>query len=334
MKEMVLLALLLTVSPVGYSINDLEAGFLTREKPELRREIKSKYKTRPGYLYEYERNKYYSLSKTGSAVGSYDLNDAGSQLKGWGIKRWPHLQVPPEINFAPGMTQNRQPTLRPRSPSTGCLTQSPLRYGDLEGDGSNEVFLVLDDELIVFSPEYERIVFAMFIDASDWWQWDDHDWLRLYKEDHNGNTPPLEDQYHGNSHSWLGSAVQGRFEPGVRAYSKLFTGDFDQDGNPDLIKWEKVYISNKKTESIAWNKVRNSLTHYERDLATQKRLENGVTGEYLPQITLDVVIEGWLRENELTWQQGFPSFSECPREEGKLIPEIHDPLLNDPDVLR
>ncbi|WP_229815828.1 hypothetical protein, partial [Bacterioplanes sanyensis] len=108
----------------------------------------------------------------------------------------------------------------------------------------------------------------------------------------------------------------------------------DKDGNPDLVKWQKAFVSNNKTKSIAWNKVRNSLTHYERDLATQKRLENGVTGEYLPQITLDVVIEGWLRENELTWQQGFPSFSECPGEEDKLIPEMHDPLLNDPDVLR
>ncbi len=286
----------------------------------------------PEALVMKDEQTFYWLFRNKS-IALFDLAKR-ENLKGWGIKRWPHLQVPPEINFAPGMTQNRQPTLRPRSPSTGCLTQSPLRYGDLEGDGSNEVFLILDDELIVFSPEYEGIVFAMFIDASDWWQWDDHDWLRLYKEDHNGKTPPLEDQYHGNSHSWLGSAVQGRFEPGVRAYSKLFTGDFDQDGNPDLIKWEKVYISNKKTESIAWNKVRNSLTHYERDLTTQKRLENGVTGEYLPQITLDVVIEGWLRENELTWQQGFPSRSECSGEEGKLIPEMHDPLLNDPDVLQ
>ncbi|WP_229815830.1 hypothetical protein, partial [Bacterioplanes sanyensis] len=108
----------------------------------------------------------------------------------------------------------------------------------------------------------------------------------------------------------------------------------DKDGNPDLVKWQKAFVSNNKTESIAWNKVRNSLTHYERDLTTQKRLENGMTGEYLPQITLDVVIEGWLRENELIWQQGFPSFSECPGEEGKLIPEMHDPLLNDPDVLQ
>ena len=114
----------------------------------------------------------------------------------------------------------------------------------------------------------------------------------------------------------------------------LIVGDFDADDNPDIIKWEKVYVSNKKTESIAWNKVRNSLTHYERDLMTQQRLGAGVTGEYLPQITPDSVIENWLSANELTWQKGFPSTSECEGEEGQLISEMHDPLLNDPDVLQ
>ena len=44
-------------------------------------------------------------------------------------------------------------------------------------------------------------------------------------------------------------------------------------------------------------------------------------------------VNGWLAAKQLSWQQGFPSRSECPGQEGQLIPELHDPLLNDPDVL-
>ena len=58
-----------------------------------------------------------------------------------------------------------------------------------------------------------------------------------------------------------------------------------------------------------------------------------VDGEYKKQSTSANTIKGWLATRQLTWQKGFPSQSECPGAEGKLIPELHDPLLNDPDVL-
>lgn len=56
--------------------------------------------------------------------------------------------------------------------------------------------------------------------------------------------------------------------------------------------------------------------------------------EYLPQETEESQIQAWLSKNNHTWQTGFPSQSECAGQKGKLIPEMHDPLLNDPDVLR
>ena len=34
------------------------------------------------------------------------------------------------------------------------------------------------------------------------------------------------------------------------------------------------------------------------------------------------------------WQKGYPTLSEYPGEEGQPIPEMHDPLLNDPEVLQ
>ncbi|ASP40165.1 hypothetical protein CHH28_16435 [Bacterioplanes sanyensis] len=209
-------------------------------------------------------------------------------------------------------------------PFAGCLNQSPLRYGDVERDGDNELVLYLNGELLIFSPKYERVVFSTFLQADDWFV--DPTWREPV-------APSVLDGkvYQHQSEYMLYNGIS---TPAYRYYSKVFVEDFDADDNPDVVVWSKTYVSNEAGKESGFHPVKNELKHYERDLTTQKRLENGVTGEYLPQITMDVVIEGWLRENELTWQQGFPSRSECPGEEGKLIPEMHDPLLNDPDVLR
>lgn len=331
-KTLVILSLFIV-----FEVNALEIGgfgFKARENINILKSINNKYKTFPGYLFEYQKGVFYSLSKTGRAVGVYDLNDPNHKLEGWGIERWSLLKAPPEINFAPGMMKNENISFNPRNASAGCLTKTPLRYGDVEDDGTKEIILVLDDELIIFSPEYERTVFSTFIDVSDWWPYGEKFLLATYLKDNDEKMPDETKLYHGYSHSWADRADRGQFEPGVRAYSKIFVGDFDDDGNPDIIKWEKVYRSNQKTASIAWNKVRSNLTHYERDLDVQKVTGAGVTGEYLPQITMDVIIEGWMRDRELTWQKGYPSKSECAGQEGLLIPEMHDPLLNDPDVLK
>jgi len=105
----------------------------------------------------------------------------------------------------------------------------------------------------------------------------------------------------------------------------MYVGDYDNNGSLDIVKWQKIYRSNKKTESPAWVQILNEFTHYIRD----------ETGEYIPQEdTTEQTIQGWLTSNNLTWQKGFPSKSECAGQEGQLIPEMHDPLLNDPDVLQ
>jgi hypothetical protein len=44
-------------------------------------------------------------------------------------------------------------------------------------------------------------------------------------------------------------------------------------------------------------------------------------------------VKGWLTAKQLTWKKGYPSKSECAGQEGQFIPEMHDVLLNDPDVL-
>ena len=59
-----------------------------------------------------------------------------------------------------------------------------------------------------------------------------------------------------------------------------------------------------------------------------------IDSEYKLQDTSAETVQNWLSTKNLTWQKGFPSLSECEGEEGQLIPEMHDPLLNDPDVLK
>jgi hypothetical protein len=58
------------------------------------------------------------------------------------------------------------------------------------------------------------------------------------------------------------------------------------------------------------------------------------TGEYQKQPTDSATVKNWLTTRHLTWQKGYPSRSECPGQEGQLIPEMHDPLLNDAEVMQ
>src|SRR5690606_27320218 len=63
-----------------------------------------------------------------------------------------------------------EPSYTAHKPGTGCFNKAPLRYGDIDDDSQNELALFLNEELIVFSPQRGRTVFAAFIDASDWFR--------------------------------------------------------------------------------------------------------------------------------------------------------------------
>ncbi len=92
----------------------------------------------------------------------------------------------------------------------------------------------------------------------------------------------------------------------------------------DILVWRKVYKSNLLKDPIAgFAKLSDTYIHHKL-----------INGEYKKQPTEQSVIKGWLEAKNLTWQKGYPSKSECPGQEGKLIPEMHDPLLNDPDMLK
>ncbi|MEJ2046439.1 MAG: hypothetical protein P8X89_24570 [Reinekea sp.] len=199
----------------------------------------------------------------------------------------------------------------------GCLASTPLRYGDIENDGTSELVLTLAHygykaDVIVFSPQYQRIVFSNRYALQDADLEAKSDQTYQYRRDTSGL-----------SH-----------QQGYKVFSKIFTGDFDENGHPDILVWRKKFRSNLQTDTTLGFKLSSQIwQHFERDLDAQADSEAGITGEYLPQETSEDDIKSWLSDNNLTWRKGYPSASECEGEKGELILEMHDPLLNDPDVL-
>jgi len=259
--------------------------------------------------------------------------DTREVLGNWPLTRWEHhLDYIERTSRQNDLSiNNGDYTIDIRSP-LGCLNATPLRYGDVDGDGTNEIVLVLGNDLVVFSAEQRRIVFSVSFNLFDWMPSEETHYLY---EDEGGEylKPDSEPQY--ASALFNTYRLQRENIKGYRGYSKLFEGDFDEDGFADFLIWQKVYESKLERDSVrGFDQVRNEFMHYERDLTAQAESEAGVTGEYLPQDTPEADIQKWLAENSLTWSKGYPSKSECAGEEGQSIPEMHDPLLNDPEVLQ
>jgi hypothetical protein len=330
-KFIILLSIyFLSSSLEAYDLSLVE-GKSRKEIPKnLLKIIYNKYSTLPGYLYEYSPDKYYSLSKTGNAIGVFDLTNINDILSGWPLTRWEHLWIPKEKKQAyydAGMIDYviGKPNIVSSNPGVGCLNNAPLRYGKL-AEQEEILFLFLNDQMQIFSPMYQKVVFAEYYDNSDW------------ETEVSGNKRRQTLQFDSDDQyiSMLVVGARDSAYPGVRSYAKLYVGDYDQDGNEDIVVWRKVFLSNKKSNSQkGFTFLRNEYAHFERDLVTQNNSEVGETGEYLPQDdTSEATVQGWLTTKNQTWQSGFPSKSECAGQEGQLIPEMHDPLLNDPDVLK
>ncbi len=251
-------------------------------------------------------------------------------IANWPLTRWKYQYYPDErIEIFTSLGRGNQDFGKPYYNSTaislGCYGQQPLQYGSLAPTGDKELFLFLSNQLIIFSPKYGRTVFSEIFDNSDWIN--AADTTALVERNTRNETPQFASDLIANN--------GGNAEPGMRYYSKIFIGDFDKDGNTDILVWRKYYKSNLRSDPVPGFTLKsNNWQHFERDLKAQAALPAGVTGEYLPQQTDATTIQTWLSDNNLTWQKGYPDFSECKGQKGKLIPEMHDPLLNDPDVLK
>jgi hypothetical protein len=263
-----------------------------------------------------------------SSIGKTNYKK-GELLKGWPLTRWQYLSRPLDVlkDHAQIGVGNWKESIEydANTSYAGCLNQHPLRYGDLEGDGTNEIILTLNGELIVFSPDYQRNVFATFDDVDDW-----------LRDPSMIGTDKASDLVEDDAYQYLSEHLMynGYSHRAHRSYTKLYVGDYDKDGNSDILIWQKVYVSNKVGEEAGFHLISNEVKHYESDLKAQEESAQGITGEYLPQATDEATIKGWLTDNNLTWQKGYPDKSECAGEEGKPITEMVDPLLNDPEVLQ
>jgi hypothetical protein len=196
----------------------------------------------------------------------------------------------------------------------GCMNKSPLRYGDFNGDTNNEVVLFLDNDLVLFSPNAKKIIFSMPIDSSDW----------LTEAE---SITVGKDVYGTPKHKYISKYLSqnNTLGAGHRIYGKLFMADFDDNDKLNIITWHKVYESPLLTsDQQGFIKVRDEYQLFEM----------ADSGEYMVKAIEASAIKNLLVDANLTWQKGYPSKSECEGQEGQLIPEMHDPLLNDPDVLK
>jgi hypothetical protein len=251
------------------------------------------------------------------SLGKTNLN-LKKTLKGWSLKRPATFRIFPEIT-----TQYQDLNVETDTSNyeysdwlegVGCMNKSPLRYGDFNGDTNNEVVLFLNDDLVLFSPNAEKIIFSMPIDSSDW----------LTEAE---SITVGKDVYGTPKHKYISKYLSqnNTLGAGHRIYGKLFMADFDDNDKLNIITWHKVYESPLLTsDQQGFIKVRDEYQLFEM----------ADSGEYMVKAIEASAIKNLLVDANLTWQKGYPSKSECAGQEGQLIPEMHDPLLNDPDVLK
>lgn len=245
-----------------------------------------------------------------------------SLLGNWPVTRWSKEPIEKEVldRFELVNRKYESNIALYRDKQLGCLNTTPLKYGDLESDGQNELILMLGNDLVVFSLITKQSIFMVKLRIDDWFtkaETSRHFELNPYE---GGET--VLPQYQTSTNIDYKEAIQG-----YRGYAKLYTGDFDEDGNADIVVWRKLYLSNfSDNPQIGFTKQRDTFYHYERKLDQSP--------EYLPVTTNETDIRQWLTSNSLTWQKGYPNLSECAGQTNQHIPEMVDPLLNDPDVLQ
>ena len=206
----------------------------------------------------------------------------------------------------------------------GCLPNHPLRYGDVTGDGKSELVLLLGGEdhtdFVVFSLESKQVIFSAPIAIDDIFPKDE---LDDYLSDSGRSVTPNDPQVWSDiaaNYADRGTDIL----PALRGYAKLYFGDFDGDGKPDILVWRKLYRSRLNSDTVkGYELVSQAYIHY-----------TFTGGTYVKQSTDATTIKGWLASKSLTWQKGYPTTSECAGQTGQPIPEMVDPLLNDPDVLQ
>jgi len=250
-------------------------------------------------------------------VQSFNLT-TNQYLGGWTLETYPEIILEPELAEV-GIQPNYENGSKGHG-GTGCLMKYPLRYSDLNLDGKKELILLLGSsaqtEWVVFSTELKKVIFSATVSVEHAFQPDAEDIERFYPSYGNPeNYQYLSDFVNGNPPA---------MEKGFKAYGKLFFGDFNNDNVFDIVVWRKYYESRKISDAVkGFEKKNELLVHYQI-----------ANGEYKKQPTDQITVKNWLTANNQTWKKGYPNTSECANQQNQLIPEMHDALLNDPEVLQ
>ena len=299
----------------------LNKGFSYLDQSELFDRLIVELNRYPTHMIDVGGEKYYAFS--GTSIGLYRVSDTAIEWQaGWPLTRWAHEYLEPKVesSYVGGYFSN--PYSRDYIDESdrlthlmGCMQRTPLRYGDVTGDGQSELVALLADpvstDILLFSPSLERIIFSAKLNLTDAIP------RAEVIEDHRVQQSDYQFV------SWR-NFQSGTVTPALRAYAKLYVGDFDESGQPDMVVWSKQYDIRHTDDAVeGFILSQSTWLHYTL-----------IDGEYQPVETDEATIQGWLSAQNLTWSQGYPRYSECEGEEGQLIPEMHDPLLNDPDVLQ
>ncbi len=339
MIKITLSIFLLTVSMASLSL-ELKVGVISKGRDTVRNDeqkivspiIKSVIKSDSsegvkrsfGYTNLGEGNDWYRFNKD-LVIEAVNV-ETKQYLGSWPLTRWPHFSRMSEVQQRIDGNELNRDALQVNSPGLGCLAQSPLRYGDIEDDGQSELVLFLYNDFVVFSLSQQKTVFSIGLSVNDW------ESLQSTREYHHDEVAGYQDYPNDPQYdSSLAHAHGGSIHiAGYRGYSKLYTGDFDNNGKADILVWRKLYESKLENDPLrGFNFIRSEWLHFEKIVSAE------TAGEYIPQeSSSETAIQGWLTAKKQNWQSGFPSKSECAGQEGQLIPEMHDPLLNDPDVLK
>lgn len=216
----------------------------------------------------------------------------------------------------------------PTDKQYGCLSLLPLRYGAITTNDSKDLLVLTGPNLFIFSTLLNKVVFSENWVASDEVSAEAMTSLKANLDSENLSYLYYEYAQFGEAApQYIAQSGDDfkvkRLYPAWRSFAKLFFDDFNNDNKPDIIMWRKLYESRLTSDSVEGFITKGELSvHY-----------SFIDGVYTIQETPPEKIQTWLTEKNLTWQKGYPSKSECAGQEGQLILEMHDPLLNDPEVL-
>jgi hypothetical protein len=294
----IVIGLMVISDSYSISLENLKVASSYKTQNPIFSWVYKKHGYSPYFYLPYTENKFFTLSGSGKGIGSYDKKSTKSPV-GWGISRWPQelknkdvadmYQIFSDPDFAQDYSYSPYQSTNPnfkQPPVRGCLSEIPLRYGDVDNNKTDELMLLLGHkdqvlDFVLFNPDQEKISFSARVIMSD-------------IDDYHGTDSQY--QYTSNFNMSKGEYA------GTQTFAKVFMGEFDGfESSKDIIVWRKHYKTLKHSASDKGFKLESQNYQF----YTLK------DGEYKLQISLEAQIEQWMSANNLTWQSGFPSKSEC-----------------------